>query len=106
METAYTVGSTSVYEEQLKRGEFKKLGRTGDYAGGWVWKDAEEAHAFLKSAAFRYEFNALRSPEEFSVYLLELPGSWQECVSAEPDPSDGVHRLLVDARVVRRAVLS
>lgn len=103
---AYTVGYRPTYDDSLA-GEDPptKLGRTGDYQGGWVWRNAQEAQHFLGSAHFRRAFPA-RDPGTFGVYVLELPGSWEQCVGQDPDPGDGVHRLLQDARILRRAVLS
>lgn len=99
---AYTVGLASSYDRDLTSGENNiKLGRSADYPGGWVWKTPEEAQEFLSTAAFAKAF-PLRRPSEFAVYQLELAGTYASDVSALPHHVDGVHRLLVTARIVAR----
>lgn len=110
IDLAYTIGRTSSYDRGLLElpGELTKLGRIEScpddpegYPGGWVWKTKNEADQF------RLEKLQLVAPEwdltTFSVYQLQLQGSWASDVSAEPNPSDGVHNLLKNALIVQKA---
>jgi len=95
---AFTIGSQSSYDRALAESDpVTKLGvRPEDdppYEGGWVWRTAEDALAFI-------QHNAL--PFKAAVYVLELPTGWNTDVSPEPHPSDGVHRLLHDALITGR----
>jgi hypothetical protein len=104
---AYTLGHTTSYDASLASNEgCIKLGTRpaghvdipdypDGYSGGWLWASADRAEAFR--LGYLHEFG--RQPASFSVYELEI-SSWEECASPEPDPSDGVHRLLVDSPVV------
>lgn len=80
-----------------------KLGAASreDYDGGWVWGSRIGAREFLASGQFALQFPG-RDPAEFAVYELQLPTGWSTDVSGVPHPSDGVRRLLHDARIVRR----
>jgi hypothetical protein len=95
--TAYTVGNATAYNSYLasdrnccKRG-ICQLPDGSWYGGGWVWRTADEAAEFL-----------YRAPDcqGFAVYGLVLPLGWDVDVSPQPDPEDGVHRLLHDARIL------
>jgi hypothetical protein len=91
--TAFTIGIEDCYEQAiLDNPNTKKLGRMGDYEGGWVWKTFEEAREFLVAQGLQ---------DQYRVYGLSLEGSWETDVSPEPSPKDGVHRLLRDSRIVR-----
>ena len=96
---AFTVGYAKSYDEALSKGTPEKLGRRDDYDGGWIWRTPEEARTFLTTATFAETFRN-RDPAEFSVYRLELPTGWEIDVSEAPH-SDGVHRLLNDARIIK-----
>lgn len=97
---AYTIGRTSSYDKSLaEEPEVKKIGKSGDYKGGWVFRTPEEAHNFLGSYAWKASMKSGEDPADYSVYELELSGPWEECASAQPK-EDGVHRLLKDARVI------
>jgi hypothetical protein len=96
--TAYTIGYTKNYDKALAENERNKLGKNGDYPGGWVWKTAEEALKFIKDEMLTTA-SPNWNPADFSVYTLELPNGWDEDVSAEPG-EDGVHNLLHDATIV------
>ncbi len=102
--SAFTVGRTTSYEETLGQPNAKKLGLRLDwdppYHGGWVWRTKEEAQKFLDSGRIE-EVSDLKDPATFSVYGLLLPNGWDTDVSKEPDPSDGVYRLLNDATYVK-----
>ena len=103
---AFTVGRRSSYDRDLVGmpfGTVKKLGAHVDtdgstYDGGWVWKTIEEAGGFMFSGAFKE--NGWDS-KDFSVYGLILPTGWDTDVSREPHPSDGVHRLINDAYLIK-----
>lgn len=95
---AYTVGHQESYDRALAdEPVVRKLGRSGSYPGGWVFRDLEAAIEVARAGRLpdRDEHVCL------AVYLLEMPGAWEACVSPEPD-QNGVQRLLVDARIVRR----
>lgn len=103
---AFTLGYAKSYDAYIK--EYTdpadppmKSGRHHDYAGGWIWSTPSAAGAFLASDTFAVSFPN-RDPAEFAVYELELPTDWTTDVSATPSPTDGVHRLLNDARIVGR----
>lgn len=106
---AYTIGRTSSYDQSLSEHPegVTKLGRIEPclddpegYPGGWVWHTKAEANRFrldgLRQAEPQWD------PETFSVYLLQLQGSWASDVSPDPNPVDGVHNLLVDATILRK----
>jgi hypothetical protein len=104
----YTLGRTTSYDKTLAGPEgCMKVGSrpVGDdefpegYGGGWVWFTAEDADAFRQSPDWVKAFPTY-DPSTFSVYAIEVADeSW---VSLVPHPSDGVHRLLVDAHVVNK----
>jgi hypothetical protein len=100
---AYTVGFTTSYDQALAEEEPPyKIGRNEEYDGGWVWKTAKDAYTWLhKTDGFVIE-GTIRNPDQFSVYLLELPSNWEADVSPRPHPDDHVHRLLNDSRIVRK----
>ena len=102
---AFTLGNTSGYDRLLaEQPVTTKIGLRDNYLGGWVWRTEAEARAFLQSDLFGAGTD--RDPRKYSVYLLDLPGPWEECCSPTPDPSDGVHRLWKDAPLVRKVVPS
>jgi hypothetical protein len=100
MVKAYTIGRTSSYDKDLKKGGTSKLGRHEDYPGGWVWRTGEEAEEFIQQQ-LRVVFPDC-DPKNFSVYVLRLPNSWEADVSESP-ARDGVHNLLHDAVIVGKA---
>lgn len=98
---AYTIGHHISYDHSLaSEPEVKKLGRTDDYEGGWVFRTAAEARGFMTSPAWA-ALEVKRDAANYAVYELELPGPWSECASAKP-AEDGVHRLLISSRIVRK----
>lgn len=87
MNVAYTVGRLVSYKEAIRQGA-KKLGRTNDYQGGWVWPTFELAEAGLKE---------LLAPD-FGVYKLSLPNGWDIDVSKEhANDADTAFYLLNDS---------
>lgn len=95
---AFTIGSQSSYDRALSEPEpVFKWGvhpeEEPPYEGGWVWRTAAEAHLFIQNTALSFKA---------AVYALQLPADWDTDVSPEPHPSDGVHRLQNDARILRR----
>jgi len=104
---AYTLGATRSYDQALaEEPTTMKIGFRpdspewpGGYEGGWVWPTAEAARAYWDE--HQGEILDTYTAKSFSVYEIQLPGSWESSVSAEPAP-DGVHRLLVDARIIRK----
>ncbi len=104
---AFTVGHTKSYDQSLlEEPGTKKVGKRDDYEGGWVWKTAGEARAFLaysrSTGGLHLGDDDWRNPDDFSVYLLQLPTGWATDVSSEPDPIDKVHRLLTDSPIIWR----
>ena len=108
---AYTVGLTTSYDKSLREEDGpRKIGRrpVGDagfpegYQGGWVWKRASDAHAFLHTEAFRRAMPARRA-EDFSVYMLDLPHGWDEDIYLWDQ--DDVHHLAEDAVIVKKVTL-
>ena len=98
---AYTIGNTSSYDFSLSNTPDSsfKTGAHDDYEGGWIWKTAEEAQAFIWSEEFLkvdWGDNLPRPPEKFSVYKVELANGWDD-VSPIPG-SDGIYHLLVNSR--------
>jgi len=92
---AFTIGNATSYDRALaEEPEVLKLGAFDDYAGGWVWRTAADAQAFMDAAAL---------PWEGAVYELELPTGWEADVNPKVAP-DGAHNLLHDARILRRVV--
>lgn len=101
---AFTVGYTPSYDEGLLTGKGNtKMGQTPDYEGGWIWRTAEDARAWLhRPEGFTID-GVTRDPNEFSVYQLDLPNGWAEDASTKPGP-DGAHLLLHDARIVAKVL--
>lgn len=98
---AFTVGNTSSYDRSLAEDleHCFKLGKRDDYDGGWIWKNAEEAEAFIQSPEFlkiNWGDDIPRPPEKFSVYKVELVNGWND-VSPIPG-EDGIYNLLIDSR--------
>jgi len=98
----YTIGNTKSYNESIKNNpETKKLGRSKNYSGGWVWKLKQDALDFLNSSIFAqidWGDGKSRNPKDFSVYGI-IVDSWEKNVSEFPE-EDSVHRLLVDSKLV------
>ena len=101
MVTVFTLGNTKSYNEAIKDNpNIKKLGKTENYEGGWVWKTKQEAVDFLNSDQFDqvdWGDGKTRNRDNFSVCGLEI-NCWRNDVSLIPF-SDGVHRLLVDSKL-------
>ena len=91
----YTVGHTKNYDATLEAYRLAveannppsfpplKVGRTFDYAGGWVWRTVEEARAFLASPKFLlvdWGDGLPRDPSKFSVYCVHLENGWEKDV--------------------------
>ena len=87
---AYTIGTERAYDANLKDYPgFKKVGRQPDYTGGWVWRTPGEVQDAAK---------ALAVVEPYAAYVIELPGSWDECTYED----GGQSFLLVDAAILRK----
>lgn len=101
MSEAFTLGMEKSYDMMLAgegvTGVVTKLGANSEYEGGWVWPTAEAAEAFRTSSEFDNWFRG--RAEKFAVYRIELPLGWQEDVSEDPHPKDGVHRLLTSSLI-------
>ena len=96
MTTAFIIGSRFAYEALSTQGpSAKKRGAARSGIGSRVWRTREEAEAFLGPDRF-FDFGA--GPVVCGVYGLVLAGTWDTDVSTAPE-GDGVHRLLVDARI-------
>jgi hypothetical protein len=102
MIVAFTIGHTKSYDQTLAEylpEECRKLGAQDDYEGGWIWKTAAEAEAFIHSEDFlqvNWGDGKFRSPENFSVYKVELVNGYQD-ISPIID-KDGIYNLLVSSR--------
>ena len=104
---AYTLGATLSYDHALVHDPVtKKIGYRAaspdwpdGYEGGWVWTTPEAARSYWETN--RAAILAEGSAKDFSVYELQLPDIWNKCVSILP-AADGVHRLLVDSRILRK----
>lgn len=98
---AYTLGHTKSYDQVLidDPENCRKIGKTADYEGGWVWQTVADARKFLWSEDFlRVDWgdDIPRPPEKFSVYKILLPNGWELDTTTIPG-RDGVHHLLVDS---------
>lgn len=100
---AYTIGAERAYDEALLDvvEPPKKLGKRDGYDGGWVWRAAAAARAFIGSPQFNVAFGDRDHVPLSAVYELELPATWEASVSVRPS-ADGVHRLVLDAKIVRK----
>jgi len=100
MQLAYTIGAQRSYDESLLDLENPpvKCGLHPEwdepYGGGWIWRTAQEAADFIRNVGAAMGFNA-------AVYEVALPNGWAQDVSPHVG-EDGVHRLLVDSRILRR----
>lgn len=99
MRTAFTIGNEAAYDRALAGAEPPyKVGARPDidppYEGGWVWRTPGDAAGFVLCQGDALGFAA-------AVYEVELASGWDADVSPEPG-DDGVHRLLVDARIIRK----
>jgi len=98
----YTVGHTASYDQGLREDpNLKKLGKTDDYEGGWIWKTPEEAKKFLTSdywSTIDWGDNKSRDASKFSVYCIQFPNSWEEDVY--PASYDNIYLLLHDAIIL------
>jgi len=93
--TAYTIGNEHGYDETLASGTaVYKLGKRPeeDYPGGWVCKTIDDAQNFI---------NDQDLPFKAAVYEIELPGTWETDVTSKPG-GDGVHNLLVNAKIIKK----
>lgn len=100
---AYTVGAERQYDAALLDVVFppRKLGARGaQYDGGWVWRDIATAKAFIGSHEFNAAFGNI--PPKCAVYEIKLQSTWEASVNSEPSAIDGVHRLLLDAPIVKK----
>jgi len=105
---AYTLGNTSSYDRAILNGEpickkigWRAVGSTDcpeGYLGGWVWHTPEAALAFKNEHGY----------DHYSVYVLGLDPTfgtgWHSNVDADPDPEDGVHRLIHDAAIIKKYI--
>jgi len=101
---AYTVGCKEIYELLLDRQPpVCKLGahpptseEPDGYLGGAVWRTAEEALQYLAKS------NCVSALCADAVYLIELPGTWEECTR----PGISYAYLLKDSPLVCRLELT
>jgi len=92
--SVYTVGDEDTYDSRLKAcpSNFKKLGKTDNYPGGFALKTIEDAVRLIK------EFNKVR---EWAVY--ELDADWDEdTVKSERGWWSGLQR---DAYILRKVAV-
>lgn len=104
MITAYTIGHTDSYNKALAEhpDECFKLGESKDYQGGWIWKTAKEATAFIFSKQFLtidWGDSQPRNPEKFSVFKVFLTNGWDD-VSTVPG-INGVFHLKIDSKFAK-----
>jgi hypothetical protein len=86
----FTVGLIDKYEPQINAGNAFKLGphysAQGQYqSGGWVWRTAEDARAFLKSKAgaggeLRRVYAVLA---EWEIDTVVVPGQPTRCLTRD-----------------------
>lgn len=91
---AYTLGNPDVYEPALDQTEVTKC------IGGVAYRTYGEAQAVLDywNGALPHKwFRGCVLPGR--VYVIELPGPWDECVCESPEID--AHVLTVEARVRR-----
>lgn len=101
MIVAFTIGDTLSYDQALNDDPEHciKIGAWKDYEGGWIWRTAEEAQAFISSSEFLtvdWGDGRTRNPNNFSVYKVHLLNGWDD-ISPIPG-KDGIYHLLVDSR--------
>jgi len=88
---AFTLGNPNSYEVAIdKHPDITKLGRTGDYDGGCVFRTAKDAAD--SSLAEKYGYR---------VYGLILPNGWNQDVDISKEAEERFCRLINDARIVR-----
>lgn len=90
MTTAYTIGAIRSYEEALREGPVRKLGRSSEYEGGWVWQELDEAKVVALDADLGFVAG---------VFELTLTGEWDRATFLG---KDGIHHIVEDAVIVRR----
>ena len=102
----YTIGLTTAYDAGLEKSKAKdkpmvKVGKNGDYPGGYAFPTMEHAYAYIKSGKVEVDF-AEEGQEvdrlNFSIY--ELYGNWETDVYKEEDKDHW--SLLKDLRVIRK----
>lgn len=97
----YTIGNTESYNKALAEEPDKcfKLGESKEYQGGWIWKTAKEATAFIYSQDFLnvdWGDGQRRDPQKFSVYKVFLANGWDDVT---PVPGkDGIYHLKIDSK--------
>lgn len=92
MNTAYTIGSTRLYDESLSsRPTYKQ-------PGGWIWKSSLDAFDFIQKGLATKAFPHLESIH-FSVYSVDLGAPWLDTVSEQVE-DDGVHILKCKVKVI------
>lgn len=79
-QTAFTVGKKDLYDQFMDEHpeDAKKLGKTDEYPGGWVFPDHREAKkcADFLTKGGHAQFGL---PEgKYGVYQIHLPHSWEE----------------------------
>lgn len=106
---AYCLGHRKSYDLYLQTDKNPcKLGRRDDYEGGTVWLTLEEVNSYLSEAITNnISFSINNNPcsaSEFSIYELELPGTYKECVEkAKIAYSTKIaYSLLKDAKLLKR----
>lgn len=98
----YTIGSTKSYNEAfLTDPNIKKVGKSENYDGGWIWKTQEDASNFLNSIEFLkidWGDNQSRDPHNFSIYGVII-NSWED--DTYLNEKDHQLHLLTDAVLVK-----
>jgi hypothetical protein len=95
----YTVGLIEKYERQIDDGTAFKLPGGVDpsgkpYAGGWVWRTAEEAYAYLVARKATHDRRVYGVIAEWDKDTVIVPGQPTRCIT-RPAP---VVRLSPDHR--------
>lgn len=87
----YTLGYKPAYRKGLKEQgkDFRKLGRTGDYTGGSVWKTAKEVFQYIESQGERLK--------DYGVF--EIDADWDRDTAS--NAYTPFNDLLVTSRIVR-----
>ena len=98
----YTIGRTTSYNQAFEEEEIvKKLGKSNDYIGGWIWRTQEEAEHFLWSDYFlnvNWGAEIYRQPVDFSVYGVII-NNWDQDVYLSN--TDNQYHLINDSVLIK-----
>lgn len=97
---AYTIGNKHSYDASLATevgpAFTKKIGKRGDYEGGWCWRTYNEAKSYKDShSSVDLGEDGMMPMEACDIYRLRLPNGWNE----DTFDSGEFHRLKNDARI-------